>query len=173
MPLKKLNHLKEIITTLAENEVKFIICGGVALVLHGVERMTMDLDISIDLTDKNIQKFLNVMKALNLEPRAPVPADSLLDPEKRKLMINEKNALVFTFIDSKNPYKQVDVFLADNLSYDFLKDDVDKINISDYNIELISKKGLLKMKKDINPRRDKDDYDIKFLEKMIKKQLDD
>jgi hypothetical protein len=28
------NHLKDIITTLDEDEVRFIICGGVALVLH-------------------------------------------------------------------------------------------------------------------------------------------
>ena len=44
MPPREQNHLKEIITTLADNEVEFIICGGVALALHGVERMTMDID---------------------------------------------------------------------------------------------------------------------------------
>ena len=171
MPLKKLNHLKDIILSLAENEVKFIICGGVALVLHGVERMTMDLDISIDLTDDNIKKFLKTMKSLKLEPRAPVPADSLLDPVKRDLMIKEKNALVFTFIDSKNPFRQVDVFLINKLSYDFLKDDIETINVSNYEVKLMSKKGLLKMKKAIKPRRDKYIFDIRVLKRLIEKKI--
>jgi hypothetical protein len=167
MPFRRLNHLKDIILSLAENDVKFIICGGVALVLHGVERMTMDLDISIDLTDDNIRKFLKTMKSLNLVPRAPVPADSLLDPAKRDLMINDKNALVFTFIDTKNPFRQVDIFLIDKLSYDFLKDDVETISVSNYEIKLVSKKGLLKMKRAIKPRRDKDVFDIHVLKRLI------
>lgn len=38
------NHLKDILKELTERGVQFVICGGVALVLHGVERMTLDLD---------------------------------------------------------------------------------------------------------------------------------
>lgn len=40
------NHLKEIIYRLADRGIDFIIGGGVAAVLHGVERVTMDLDIA-------------------------------------------------------------------------------------------------------------------------------
>ena len=39
-------YLIEIISTLLNEGVAFIICGGMAAVYHGVERMTMDLDIS-------------------------------------------------------------------------------------------------------------------------------
>jgi hypothetical protein len=66
------NHLKEIITTLDEDGVRFIICGGVALVLHGIERMTMDIDLAVDMTAQNLRKFLAAMKKLKLKPREPL-----------------------------------------------------------------------------------------------------
>jgi hypothetical protein len=171
--MKKHSHLKEIIITLASHGVDFIICGGVALVLHGVERFTMDLDLSVDLNEKNIGKFLKAMNFLGLTPRAPVPAESMLDPEKRKMMVDEKNALVFTFIDKKNPYRQVDVFITDAISYNTLIDSVTTIPIENYQIQVLTKKKLLDLKKKINPPRDKDIFDIMLLEKILRKQKED
>ncbi len=167
MPPTDRNHLKEIIITLADSGVDFIICGGVALALHGVERMTMDIDIALDMREGNIQKFLDAMKSLELVPRAPVSADSLLDPEKRRLMIEEKNALVFTFIDTRIPFRQVDIFLGEE-AFNSMEDDVEMIEIDRHKIRVVSKKRLLQMKKEISPQRDKDVYDINALEKLIK-----
>ena len=163
------NYLQEIISALSEHDVEYIICGGVALVLHGIERMTMDLDLAVDMSDENVKKFLSAMKHLKLIPRAPVPPDSLLDPVKREMMIEKKNALVFTFIDTENPYRQVDVFLAEEMSYDFLKDDVETVSINNCLTKLVSKDMLLQMKKAVDPPRDKDLFDISMLEKMIDK----
>ncbi|MBD3420547.1 MAG: hypothetical protein GF398_10555 [Chitinivibrionales bacterium] len=39
--------------------------------LHGVERMTPDLDLSIDMTKSNVNKFLEIMEELGLSPRVP------------------------------------------------------------------------------------------------------
>lgn len=166
---KKNNYLKEIITTLNDNNVDFIICGGVALVLHGVERMTMDLDLSVGMDTGNLTRFLHAMKKLGLAPRAPVPAESILDGEKRRAMVDEKNALVFSFFDTKNPFRQVDVFITDLFSYEKLKDHVETMTVGPMKIKLISKKKLLEMKKAIKPPRDKDLYDIRLLEKIIEK----
>lgn len=72
----------------------------------------MDLDTAVALDEKNIKKFLKAMSELELQPRLPVSADSILDPEKMRVMCEEKNALVFTFIDPKMPTRQVDFFLS-------------------------------------------------------------
>jgi hypothetical protein len=168
MAEKEKNHLTEIITTLDENGVRFIICGGVALVLHGIERMTMDIDLAIDMTAHNLRKFLATMKKLRLIPRAPVPAESLLDPAQRRVFIEEKNAVVFTFIDTGNPFRQVDIFLTDGLSFNALKDDVVPLAVCGHTVKLLSKKKLLELKRSITPLRDKDIFDIQALEKLMK-----
>lgn len=66
------NHLLEILAALVKARVEFIVCGGVAAVLHGVERMTMDLDVSVNLTAKNLDRFVGVLQKLGLRPRVPV-----------------------------------------------------------------------------------------------------
>ena len=41
------NHINEILFALADEGVEFILGGGVAAVLHGVERVTLDIDLDI------------------------------------------------------------------------------------------------------------------------------
>ncbi len=57
------NHLKDILQELTERGVLFVVCGGVAVVLHGVERMTLDLDIVVDMTRENLQRLIDAMRA--------------------------------------------------------------------------------------------------------------
>ena len=164
------NHLEEILVELKNQNIKFIVCGGVAAVLHGVERMTMDIDISLDLDNTNLKKFLHVIKKMNLKPRVPIPAESILDPEKRKKMIEEKGALVFTFIDPDKPFRQIDIFLEEDKSYKQLHDYIEKINIGGTEINILSIEKLIEMKKDIDPPRGKDLLDIKELELILKQK---
>jgi len=164
------NHLEEILVELKTHDIKFIVCGGVAAVLHGVERMTVDIDISLDLDKANLEKFLYVLKKMNLKPRVPIPPESILDPEKRKKMIEEKGALVFTFIDPDKPFRQIDIFLEDNKSYNQLSPDIEKISIGSTEINILSIKKLIEMKKDIAPPRGKDLLDIKELELILKQR---
>ena len=163
-----MNHLIKILISLAKSNVQFILCGGVASVLYGVQRLTVDLDLSIEMSEINLKKFLKVMKDLNLSPRAPVPPEDLLVPDNRKKWVNEKNALVFTFIDNENPFRQVDIFLTEELAYDRLIDDVKHLKLIAYNIPTVSIDTLIKMKSAISPTREKDLFDIKELKKIRK-----
>lgn len=144
-------------------EVKFIICGGVAAVLHGVERMTLDLDISIDMEQENIRKFICALREIELEPRIPIPSETLLDPGKIRTLIEEKNARVFTFTDPDKPWKQVDIFLTEDYSYNRLLSDSVTIKIAGYPMLVISKEKLILMKQAVRPIRSKDTLDISEL----------
>ena len=73
------DHLFEILLALNRLKVKFVVCGGVAAVLLGVERMTVDLDIAIDFKPENVKKFIVAMKQLGLTPRAPVQPEVLFE----------------------------------------------------------------------------------------------
>ena len=48
-----MGHYEEIISALVDHDVDFIIGGGVACVLHGVERVTMDVDIAVATDAEN------------------------------------------------------------------------------------------------------------------------
>lgn len=160
-------YLIELICSLADNGVAFIICGGMAAVYHGVERMTMDLDISLDMVPENIHRFLKTARDLGLVPRAPVPADSLLDPETVKGFIRDKNARVFTFWDPQSPYRQIDVFLTDDQAYSLLKDHTVAAKVDGRTVRVLSMEKLLELKRRIQNPRDKDRLDIEALRRII------
>ncbi|MCR9145552.1 MAG: nucleotidyl transferase AbiEii/AbiGii toxin family protein [bacterium] len=161
------NHLQNLLLSLSRAGVRFVVCGGVAAVLHGVERLTVDLDVSVEMSGENLERFLSVLAKLGLEPRVPVPAEALLDPEKIDWMVQEKNALVFTFIDPENLYRQLDVFLAPGFAYEILIKNADRISIDGQEISVLSIPELLAMKRRVDPPRDKDLLDIRALEDLL------
>src|SRR6266496_148389 len=160
------NHINEILFALTDAEVVFIVGGGVAAVLHGVERVTLDIDLARDMEPANVEKCLHVMQQLRLQPRAPVPARDLMSREAVQRMIAEKGALVFSFVDFDRPLRHVDIFLQGNLSFEELSRGARKVVIEDRAIKIMGIGNLLETKRAITPLRDKDLIDIKQLEKL-------
>jgi len=160
------NHLREILSALADAGVEFVVAGGVAVVLHGVERLTLDLDLAIEMTPENLDRFLRTMRKLRLIPRIPVVAESLANPEVLRKMIEDKGALVFSFIDNDKPIRQVDVFLTKDLSYQRLSRDAVKIRVGKRKFQVASIDRLLEIKKSIREPREKDMIDIRELTRL-------
>ena len=160
------NHINEILFALTDAEVEFIIGGGVAAVLHGVERVTLDIDLALDMEPANVEKFLRVIHELGLQLRVPVPARDLMSREAVQRMIAEKGALVFSFVDFNRPLRHVDIFLQDNLSFEELNRDAREVVIENRKIKIIGIAKLLEIKRAISPLRDKDLIDIKELERL-------
>lgn len=162
------NHVLEILRVLAVHDVQFVVCGGVAVVLHGVERMTLDVDVSVAMTPSNLRRVIEAMHELGLKPRAPVPPEVLLDPEEVKALIKEKHALAFTFLDPDRQYRQVDILLTPDASYEMLKGDAVMMHAGEVPVPVASAKRLIEMKKKVQPKREKDVADIRALRALIK-----
>jgi hypothetical protein len=163
------DELLGLVKRLAEKELDFVICGGVACVLQGVERATYDLDIAIAFENKNIEKLISSAKEYSLKPRIPEPAEGLLDENRRKIWTKEKGAIVFTFFSDESPL-QLDIFLTEQIPYDELKKSADIFEIEGMKLLVCSKKQLVRLKKLIKPLRDKDMQDIKELERLINEE---
>jgi hypothetical protein len=99
-------------------KVRYLIVGGMAVVLHGIVRLTADLDIMIDLGRKNAKTFVEAMTALGYKPRVPVKAAEFVDPEKRASWMKEKDMKVFSFFDPKAPMHSVDVFVYEPIDFE-------------------------------------------------------
>jgi hypothetical protein len=154
---------------LVDGGVDFILGGGVACVLHGVERVTMDVDVAIHMDSANWDRLIGVVNKMGLLPRAPVRPESLIDPKVRQAMVEEKQALVFTFVHPDDPSLQLDVFLRPELSYEVLKSHAQWLELGDMRLRILSPTKLLELKKGIRPQRSKDLLDIAVLEAKLKK----
>ena len=65
---------QRLIEALAQNQVAYVIIGGVALVLHGSSRVTQDLDICYRRDPVNLERLSAALKPFNPTLRG-APAD--------------------------------------------------------------------------------------------------
>ncbi len=76
------NRLQDVFASLEENGVRYLVVGGVAAVLHGVPRATLDLDLLIEATRDNVDRLLAALQDAGLETASLTTPDDLLRNER-------------------------------------------------------------------------------------------
>jgi hypothetical protein len=76
-----LNRLRDVFKSFQRHDVKYVVIGGIASVLHGVPRATFDLDILIEATLENAERLLQAMLDAGLGTASLTSADDLLAHE--------------------------------------------------------------------------------------------
>lgn len=76
-----LNRLRDVFVSFQKYEVKYVIIGGIAAVLHGVPKATFDLDILIEATPDNAQRLLVALLEAGLGTASLISADELVANE--------------------------------------------------------------------------------------------
>lgn len=155
----------QILLTIEEAKISYLVAGGFAVNFHKIQRSTMDLDLIIHLKKNNVLKFVAVMKKLGLIPRVPVNPESFADEKCRREWIEEKNMKVFSFINPDNLLLVVDVFVYEPKPFEEMWQRRLLVDYASAKISVVGLNDLLDLKKAAG--RDKDLLDIKLLEKMI------
>ena len=58
-------------------KIRYLVAGGVAVNLYGIERATGDIDLVVHLERNNLEKFVEVMKEFGFKPKVPVKLGGL------------------------------------------------------------------------------------------------
>jgi hypothetical protein len=61
-----LDRLKRVFASFDSHDVRYVVIGGVAAILHGVPRTTFDLDILIETTPENARRLLEALTEAGL-----------------------------------------------------------------------------------------------------------
>jgi hypothetical protein len=161
-------YYERVFKALEEKGVRYAVAGGVALVLHGVVRFTADLDLIVDLSRGNLERFLEVMRGLGCRPRNPVDAADLLDPAKRQAWKREKSMQVFSFVDPAQPMSLIDVFLDEPIPFAELDAAMVRMTAKGTTIPVVSAEHLKRIKRISG--RPQDLADIEALESLEEEQ---
>lgn len=152
-------YYEEVLAKLQEGGVRFLVVGAMAMNLHGVPRMTADLDLLADLSPQNLSVFLRALETLGYKPRLPVPATALLDPERRRQWIEERNLTAFTFVHTLRPWEEIDLLLASPVSFETAEPDRKVLAVGRLRIPVISLDHLIEMKRRAGRAQDAADLD--------------
>ena len=154
----------DVFEALNREKVRYLVVGGVAVVLHSVMRLTADLDLMVDLETNNLKHFIKILTELGYQPKLPVKAIDFADPAIRKQWIEGKNMKVFNFIHSGHDYKEIDVFADEPIPFAEAYNRKKVVKADALPINVISMDGLIALKK--LSAREQDLQDIKMLEEL-------
>jgi len=162
MPSSQLFY-EDIFKKLNQKGIKYLVAGGVAVNLYGVQRATGDIDLLLAMDRDNLIKFISLTKDLGLSPKIPVKAEDLADPEKRKSWKADKGMLVFSFIDPQNPYLLIDVLTEEPLPFAEVYGRRKNVTAWGIEVAVVSLEDLIRLKQMAG--REQDLADVEALKK--------
>ena len=137
--------------------VKYVVAGGVAVVLHGYMRVTGDLDLIVLLEQKNLEKFYDTLAKIGYIPKRPVTKEQFSDAKMREQWKKDKGMIVFSFCHKKPPYQLIDMFVDEPIPFTEIYKQ--KTNVKAYGtaIPIIGIDHLVKLKRNAGRGKDLDD----------------
>lgn len=158
--------IAELLQSLADAQVQYVLVGGLAVQLHGFLRATFDIDLVLAMNDANLARFIQVAKDYGLKPGIPVPIESLRNADQIEQWHREKGMLAFSLREPQTGGGVVDVIVRPDVAFDKLMANAVEGKLFGRRIWVASIEDLLAMKRIAN--RPKDRLDIEALEKVLR-----
>jgi len=153
-----------LIKSLSDASVDYVLVGGLAVALHGYQRVTMDVDVVLAMQEDNLQRFIACAKSADLRPVIPVPIDSLAQPALIDQWYQEKGMLAFGLRGPDRMSTTIDVLVRPVVPYADLRRDAVMVNVGALTIPVASIEHLIAMK--TGTGRSKDVIDVEELRKI-------
>ncbi len=138
--------IETVLQALAAARVRYVVVGGVALVLHGHPRFTADLDLVVALDRDNVLAALRALGRLGYRPRIPVPPEAFADPLQRERWAREKQLRVFSLWSETLRGTDVDLFVEEPLPFNELEAQAARVQLESVVAPVASLQHLIQMK---------------------------
>jgi hypothetical protein len=147
---------RTLVRELVENDVDFVIVGGVAVVMQAIPRFTKDLDIRYSTAQQNLDALGRVLLALDARLRG-IDEDVPFVPDGRTLRGTQILCLTTSAGD-------IDLLVepSGGPSYEALRKRADIMELADHSVRVASIEDLLAMKRAAG--RPQDLIDVEALE---------
>ena len=161
---------EEIFKDFQKKKVRYVVVGGIALNLHGSLRNTGDLDILVEMSDKNLEKIVTILKKHGYHVRQPVDPLRIADQKTREDWIHHKHMKAFNFYKDRE-LKEVDIIIDSPVSFEEGRKKMQWIKVGRLSLPLLSIDHLIKMKKGTGRAVDQLDVaELRTIKKLRKKR---
>jgi len=156
---------EDMLRAFQKEKVRYVLVGGIAVNLLGSLRSTADMDILVEMSDKNLAKVVSILKKKGYRVKQPVNPMGIADRKIREDWIKNKHMKAFNFY-KEGEFKEVDIIIETPVTFEDAKGDIVHVRSGDIAIPVISINNLIKMKK--NTGRAVDRLDIEELNRIKK-----
>lgn len=137
--------------------VRYLVVGGIAVNLHGVNRLTHDIDLMLALDSENLGRFVSVAKRYSFKPVVPVKVEDLADAAKVRDWIENKHMLAFG-LRPQNPVEPtVDILVKPPVDFESAYARRVVVVVQGQSIAVASVADIIAMKSGTGRAKDQDD----------------
>jgi len=149
--------IEGILDALNRARVRYLVVGGVAVVLHGYLRTTADLDLVVQLERDNVLRAIRSLQDHGYRPRAPVSAEDFAEQQMREQWIREKGLAVFTLWSPVHPTLEIDLLVSEPFNFDAVYARALRVPLEKTEATVIALADLIALKRSVGRPRDLDD----------------
>ena len=155
----------ELFRALEKEKVRYLVVGGVAVNLHGAERMTMDVDLMLGMASANLGRFLKAANTLKLKPGVlPVTLEQFCDSAIVEKWVREKHMLAFQLRSPVIDSPSIDILLRPVVPFDEAYVRRTRIAMEDVTVSVAAPQDLIALKSGTG--RQIDQSDIRALHRL-------
>lgn len=157
-----------LLADLVRANVRFVVVGGLAVVIQGYARLTADVDLVVALDPENATRAIDALLARGLRPLLPVNAHDFADEPTRTEWVETRNMEVFSLRDANNPLLVVDLFAREPIPFGELWSRADRVTLGGQEVRVACIDDLIRLKRAAN--RPQDRIDIERLEEIARRR---
>lgn len=139
-----------VLRTLQDSDVRFVVVGAVAAALEGDTRPPTTATLAVDLAPDNMRTALRLLQDLGLEPHPPVPVDQFADPQTRRRWVTAWQLSALRLSDPIDPRRQVDVLLQLPVPSTELFADAEAKDLGDIEVLVAAPHHLAQIRQDVD-----------------------
>jgi len=152
---------------LQKQNIRYLLCGGLAVSIYGIPRTTADIDLLIDFEKENVSRFINTLKTISYVNTLPFSLEILVNEKTREDYIEHKNLIAYSFFNSRKNTFLIDVLVKQPFDFNDIWARKETREYENVIINLLSINDLILMKEKVNREQDKED--VILLSKLIRK----
>ena len=149
----------DLFRTLQEERVDYVVVGGLAINLHGVERATMDVGLVLAMDEGNLRRFLSAATRLKLKPSLPVPLEALCDAKQVDTWVREKHLIAFSLQSGSPTTPTVDIIVRPAVPFDRMYFNRTEKDLGGVRLNLASIEDLITLKTGTGRKQDASDIE--------------
>ncbi|HEX9276110.1 MAG TPA: DUF6036 family nucleotidyltransferase [Burkholderiales bacterium] len=149
----------DLFRTLQEESVDYVVVGGLAINLHGVERATMDVDLVLAMDESNLRRFLAAATRLKLKPSLPVSIESLCDAKQLDAWVREKHLIAFPLRPASPNVPTVDIIVRPAVPFEQMHGNRIEKEVGGVRLSLASIDDLISLKTGTGRKQDASDIE--------------
>jgi predicted nucleotidyltransferase len=136
-----------VLRALQERGVRYVLVGGLAVLLHGIDRLTADIDLVVDLAPEQASKAVDTLLELGFKTHAPVDARQFADAAVRKSWQRDSGMLVLSFWDPQHRHPTVDLFADYPMEFEALYAQALLLSLVGTTVRVASVEHLIRIKR--------------------------